>query len=117
MAMGLDNISKRVQVGRLKKSKVIEEQESKGTEYIELLLTDPVYIQKCRDLTGRELDIMRLIWSGYRMCEISRILDISERTVEYHRYNIMKKYRVDNTVQMLRIALAKKVIELTEAER
>jgi DNA-binding CsgD family transcriptional regulator len=90
---------------------------SNNDGYIESILADKEVIEKCRNLTGREADVIKLIWSGYRMFEIARILGISQRTVEFHRFNIMRKYRVDNTVQMVRIALAKRVLELSEAER
>jgi DNA-binding CsgD family transcriptional regulator len=94
-----------------------QDRNSNDIGYIESKLADKGFLEKCRKLTGRELDIVKLVWSGYRMFEIARILEISQRTVEFHRRNIMKKYRVDNTVQMVRIALAKKVIELSEVER
>ena len=94
-----------------------KEQHSDDIGYIESLLADKGFLEKCRKLTERELDIVKLVWSGYRMFEIARILEISQRTVEFHRRNIMKKYRVDNTVQMVRVALAKRVITLSEVER
>lgn len=102
---------------RIKKEKLKQQKADEDLGYIEGLLSSPDFLQKCRNLTERERGIVELIWCGHRMREIAEVLGLSQRTVEFHRYNIMKKYRVDNTVQMLRVALAKRVIHLSEAEK
>lgn len=56
-------------------------------------------------LTGREQEILELIWSGLKNREIGRHLAISVKTVEAHRANMMKKLRVSNTAQLLRAAI------------
>ena len=42
-------------------------------------------------LSGRENEILNLITEGYRTKDIAHYLYLSKRTVEKHRYNIMKK--------------------------
>jgi DNA-binding NarL/FixJ family response regulator len=58
-----------------------------------------------RALTTRERQILRLIWGGLKNKEIGAKLDISVKTVEAHRANMMKKVRVSNTAQLLRAAI------------
>ena len=56
-------------------------------------------------LTGREQEILELIWSGLKNREIGQQLSISVKTVEAHRANMMKKVRVSNTAQLLKAAI------------
>lgn len=46
---------------------------------------------KATPLTDREIDVVKLICKQYNMREIAEILNVSTRTVESHRDNIMKK--------------------------
>ncbi len=63
-------------------------------------------------LTGRELEIVELIWAGFRNKEIGRRLKISVKTVEAHRANMMKKLRVSNTAQLLKTVIKGGVLKI-----
>jgi DNA-binding NarL/FixJ family response regulator len=52
-------------------------------------------------LTGRELEIVKLINEGLSSKEISTTLDIALKTVETHRHNILKKIKVKNAVSLI----------------
>ena len=52
-------------------------------------------------LSRRELDIINLIKEGQSSKEIARQLDISLKTVEVHRYNILKKLNLKNTAALV----------------
>jgi DNA-binding NarL/FixJ family response regulator len=54
-------------------------------------------------LTGRELEIIKLINAGHSSKEISTTLDIALKTVETHRHNILKKVKVKNAVSLLHV--------------
>ena len=56
-------------------------------------------------VTPRQRDILRLISLGNTSCEIGMMLQISARTVEVHRYNLMHKLNVRNVAQLLTRAL------------
>ncbi|MDR4496161.1 MAG: LuxR C-terminal-related transcriptional regulator [Nitrospirales bacterium] len=45
-------------------------------------------------LTSRQKEILRLVAQGYTNREIGQKLDISVRTVEVHRFNLMRRLRV-----------------------
>ena len=56
-------------------------------------------------VTPRQRDILRLVSLGHTNREIAGILQISVRTVEVHRLNLMRKLNVRNAAQLLRVAL------------
>lgn len=52
-------------------------------------------------LSKREIDIVQLIKEGLSSKEIAQRLDISLKTVEVHRYNILKKLNLKNTAALV----------------
>jgi DNA-binding NarL/FixJ family response regulator len=52
-------------------------------------------------LSRREVDIVHLIKDGMSSKEIALQLDISLKTVEVHRYNILKKLNLKNTASLV----------------
>ncbi|MBI5858714.1 MAG: response regulator transcription factor [Sphingobacteriales bacterium] len=52
-------------------------------------------------LSRREIDIVQLIKEGLSSKEIAGRLDISLKTVEVHRYNILKKLNLKNTAALV----------------
>ena len=61
-------------------------------------------------LTTRQQEILRLVAQGCTNREIGQRLAISVRTVEVHRFNLMRRLRVRNVAQLLRQAIALKII-------
>ncbi|MFN3917610.1 MAG: response regulator [Flavobacteriales bacterium] len=56
-------------------------------------------------LTEREIEIIRLVCEGLSNKEIGEHLDISHRTVDTHRNNILKKIEANNTAGLIRFAM------------
>ncbi len=53
------------------------------------------------NLSRREIDIVKLIKEGLSSKEIALQLDISLKTVEVHRYNVLKKLKLKNTAALV----------------
>ena len=53
-----------------------------------------------KELTSKEIDIVKLIATGLTSKEIGDKLFISPRTVETHRHNILKKLNIPNAAQL-----------------
>lgn len=53
-------------------------------------------------ITKREKQILKLVYEGHSNKEIAEILGKSVRTVETHRFNIMKKLGVSNITELIR---------------
>ena len=66
----------------------------------------PRYVKIDADqLTPRQRDILRLVSLGHTNREIADVLEISVRTVEVHRFNLMRRLKVRNVAQLFRRAL------------
>lgn len=67
--------------------------------------------ERSRDhLTPRQREILRLVAQGLTNREIADTLKISVRTVEVHRFNLMRRLRVRNVAQLLRQALLMRLL-------
>jgi DNA-binding NarL/FixJ family response regulator len=62
-------------------------------------------------LTDRELQVLRLLSSGRSSKEIGGVLNISTRTVEAHRANIMRKLNVHSATELLYLTSASDFLE------
>jgi two-component system nitrate/nitrite response regulator NarL len=51
-------------------------------------------------ITKREKEILKLLLSGKGNKEIAEALEISKRTAEVHRFNLMKKLKVKNLIEL-----------------
>jgi DNA-binding NarL/FixJ family response regulator len=56
-------------------------------------------------LTSRQQQILRLLSQGYSAKEIGRMLDISPRTVEFHKYRIMEAHGLRRSVELIHFAI------------
>jgi DNA-binding NarL/FixJ family response regulator len=65
-----------------------------------------------RTITPREREIIQLLAEGKTNKEVAITLDISTRTVETHRANIMHKLNIDSVSDLVRYAIRNNIVEL-----
>jgi DNA-binding NarL/FixJ family response regulator len=68
---------------------------------------DPV-----RKLTLRQREILRLLLDGHSAKAIASRLDISARTVEFHKYSMMETLGVSTNAELIRFALQNGINEI-----
>lgn len=61
-------------------------------------------------LTAREIEVLRLIAQGYTNNQAAEMLNISVRTVEYHRGNLTAKLNLKSRVELMKYAEEKHLI-------
>jgi DNA-binding NarL/FixJ family response regulator len=61
-------------------------------------------------LTPRQIDVLRLILEGRRMKEIAAALNLSARTVETHKYQMMEVLGVSSTAELVKYAIEHRLI-------
>lgn len=57
-------------------------------------------LDRVKQLTGREMEVMRLVTAGLSNKDIARQLEISPRTVEKYRARVMEKMRADSIADL-----------------
>lgn len=65
-----------------------------------------------KDLSDREMEVLKLFAEGLSNRCIAEKLFISVRTVETHKTNIMKKINLKTTVDLVKFAIKNNIIEL-----
>ncbi len=70
----------------------------------------PEQTQK-KQLTAREIDIIRLFADGLTYKEIGERLHISRRTVESHKENLLRKLELGSVMELVRYGIREGVVE------
>jgi DNA-binding NarL/FixJ family response regulator len=61
-------------------------------------------------LTARQREVLQLVAEGRTMKQVASVLNISPRTVESHRYEIMRVLGVQTTAELTRCAIRMKLV-------
>jgi DNA-binding NarL/FixJ family response regulator len=99
---------------------------AEGRRFLSPPVTDiaiDAYIEKARSgpfdphetLTARELEVLQMVAEGRTSTEIAARLHLSQRTVENHRANLMRKLALQNNSELVRYAVRHGLIPLEEA--
>jgi two-component system nitrate/nitrite response regulator NarL len=89
--------------------KVVEGKRFLSDEISEILIHSPEEEEK-GTLTSRETEVLRLVAKEFNSRQIAEILFISERTVETHRKNILRKTGATNLVGLIKYAYANNLV-------
>lgn len=60
-------------------------------------------------LTPKEREVIRYVIDGYSNKEIADKMDISPRTIETHRANVLNKFNLKNTTELIKKILENKI--------
>jgi len=63
-------------------------------------------------LTRREMEVLKFLAEGNSVKDIACTLDLSVKTVEAHKFNLMRKLDIHNKAQLVQYAIQKKIIQL-----
>jgi DNA-binding NarL/FixJ family response regulator len=61
--------------------------------------------QFSKDLTPRQREVLQLLAEGHAMKEVGGILNVSEKTVMFHKYHIMRSLNVRSNAELVLLAL------------
>ncbi|HSB70148.1 MAG TPA: response regulator transcription factor [Candidatus Methylomirabilis sp.] len=78
--------------------------------YLRKTLPSPVDLYST--LTAREQEVMQLAAQGRKVSEIAARLEVSPRTVETYRANIMRKLKLHSQGDLIRYALQRRIVPL-----
>jgi DNA-binding NarL/FixJ family response regulator len=63
-------------------------------------------------LTGRQKEILQLLTEGNSAKEIAARLNISSRTVEFHKYNMMAEWDLKTSADLIRFAIKHALVSI-----
>jgi len=64
------------------------------------------------NLTLREREVMKLLAEGNTVKKVAQILGLSVKTVDAHKFNLMRKLDIHNKAQLVTVAIQKKILPL-----
>lgn len=67
--------------------------------------------QKIGRLTPRQQQVLRLLAEGRTQKEIAAIIDVSTRTVEFHKYELMRRLAVRTNAELMAVAARRGLID------
>jgi DNA-binding NarL/FixJ family response regulator len=76
----------------------------------ELADEPPTGDTRSRALSSREREVLQLLAEGKSMKEVAAVLDISPRTVEFHKYRLMNRLGVKTNAELVQYAVRTGVI-------
>lgn len=66
--------------------------------------------QYSKQLTSRQREVLQLLAEGRAMKEIAAMLEVSEKTVSFHKYHIMEQFNLKNNADVVLFALRERLI-------
>lgn len=70
---------------------------------------EPQELDPYETLSPREREVLHLAANGYTNNDIAERLEISRRTVEAHRANLMRKLRINSQASLIRYAIQREI--------
>jgi len=61
-------------------------------------------------LTGRQREVLQLLAEGKSMKEVGAILDLTPRTVAFHKYRMMEQLRLKTSAELVKFAVREGVV-------
>jgi DNA-binding NarL/FixJ family response regulator len=68
--------------------------------------------QYSKTLTGRQRDVVQLFAEGRSIKQIAGHLNVSEKTVEFHKYHIMRSFNLKSNAELVLFALKQGLISM-----
>jgi DNA-binding NarL/FixJ family response regulator len=62
------------------------------------------------ELTGRQREVLQLLAEGRSMKEIAGVLDLTPRTVAFHKYRMMEQLHVKSTAELIQYAVKHHIV-------
>ncbi len=72
---------------------------------VDTFLHQPEPADKAGQLSPRQREVLQLLAEGRTMKEIARLLDITPRTVAFHKYSMMEQLGISSSAELVKFAV------------
>lgn len=79
-----------------------------------LLRSDKEMVEEGQRLTGRQREVLQLLAEGKSMKEVASVLNLTTRTVAFHKYRIMEVLNAKNSAELVQYAVRNHVITVRQ---
>jgi DNA-binding NarL/FixJ family response regulator len=87
-----------------------------GRSYITPLVTEGVVgslqqvDQQVQQLTPRQREVLQLLAEGHSMKEVGNLLNLTPRTVAFHKYRMMEQLKVKSSAELIQYAVKHHIV-------
>ena len=81
-------------------------------DMVDNLLRRPGSPRGARELSPRQREVLQLLAEGRTMKEIASILNITARTVAFHKYSMMEDLGIKSTAELVQYAIRARIVSL-----
>ncbi len=79
-------------------------------DLVEVLMLDPKQRKGAADLTPRQREVLQLLAEGRSMKEAAQILKVTARTIAFHKYRMMDRFRLKSSAELIQFAIRQGVV-------
>lgn len=79
---------------------------------VDTLLYRPHSAKGTRELSARQREVLQLLAEGRTMKEIASILNITARTVAFHKYKMMEQLGIKSSAELVQLAIKMRIVSL-----
>ncbi|HKD84956.1 MAG TPA: response regulator transcription factor [Terriglobales bacterium] len=76
----------------------------------ENFIRDPKSVDRPRELSERQREVLQMLAEGRSMKEIAHVLNISLRTVRFHKYRVMEELGIRTNAELVQYAIKHSII-------
>jgi DNA-binding NarL/FixJ family response regulator len=66
--------------------------------------------QKARELSPRQREVLRLLAEGHSMKAVAAALNLTPRTVAFHKYRMMEQLKIKSTAELIHYAVKNSIV-------
>jgi DNA-binding NarL/FixJ family response regulator len=73
-------------------------------------LLQPEHRTPAHELTPRQREVLQLLAEGRSMKEVASVLNLTPRTVAFHKYRMMDELKVKSTAELVQYAVKHHIV-------
>jgi DNA-binding NarL/FixJ family response regulator len=81
---------------------------ARGMEKV--FINDPREKTRKKQLTPRQREVVQLLAEGKSMKEVASILNLTARTVAFHKYRVMGELNIESTAELIQYAIKSRIL-------
>jgi DNA-binding NarL/FixJ family response regulator len=75
-----------------------------------VFINDPRPKSRAKALTPRQREVVQLLAEGKSMKEVASVLNVTPRTVAFHKYRVMQELHLGTTAELIQFAIKSRIL-------